>query len=158
MVAEQDSWMRRLAKKNVADWTSRAKIARESGNTELLKKALKYQARYELERIETLLMESDEEPLASGPVQLEQADYCMCSLFDGDPGLPDEEFDAVSFTPDLARKVVVAMGVTMAELEAMETGFIELLNFMPVCDKCRSQHDKMLSVLHLLRKAEERGQ
>lgn len=120
---------------------------------------MKYQARYELElteleRIEALL-ESDEEPIASALVQLEQADYCMCSLFDPDPGLPDEEVDAVSFTPDLARKVVAAMGVTMAELEAMETGFIELLNLMPVCDKCRSQHNQMLSVLHLLRKAEQ---
>ncbi|MBS1995443.1 MAG: hypothetical protein JSS86_03995 [Cyanobacteria bacterium SZAS LIN-2] len=153
MCAEHDTFVKRLAKKNVAVWTARAEMARKAGNSLLLKKALKWKARYEqelmaLENIEAEAMARHEPTLAAGECQADPDGWCLCALFEHVFGAMDYDFDASRISPDLVRQCVDSLEISLADLEGMETS----MEGLPVCERCRTQQDKMLSILQALRK------
>jgi hypothetical protein len=159
MSIEEDNWIVRSIKGNIVAWTSRAEMAKQLGNTQLLQKALKYKTKYEkelaaLKQLEAECEERDRLQMLN-PDQPEEQGCHWCSMFENT--FPDDELGPLSGSSEsmreVMRKAVAAMGITNAELQNMETGFAAGINESSSCDKCRIEQNKILARLRLMRDA-----
>jgi hypothetical protein len=162
MPIEEDNWMVRMIKGNIATWTSRVEMAQRLGNTQLLQKALKYKTKYEKELAALKQLEADAEERDRlqmlNPDQPEQTGCHWCAIFenaalnsyDVDLGALDE---FPEFVREILRDTVAAMGVTDSEMQDMETGFAAAINESSACDKCRIEQNKILAMYRLMRES-----
>ena len=161
MSTEEENWMVRSIKGNIAAWTSRAEMAKQLGNTQLLQKALKYKTKYEkklaaLKQLEAECEKQDRLQMLNLD-QPEEPGCHWCATFEKISICPDDGLGALSESPELMREVmrqsVAAMGVANAEMQDMETDFAASIDESLTCDKCRIEQNKILAMLRLMSEA-----
>ncbi len=158
MLPEEDNWIIRSIRQRVATWSSRTETARQMGDDQLLRKALKYKARYETQLAEFLQLEAecDQREQQESKLDSENEQVCRwCTLF---KDLPEcmGNYDFMQ-SSEIISDAIAAMGITVADLEKMEEGYASGSKETVACDECRAQHSKNLAMLTRMRQVAQEG-